>query len=187
MHRARIGLATAVLLALSGCNPGADLPVLSSPGIGTGYRLSTGDEIRLITFNEQSLSGQFGIDDSGYVALPLLGPVKADGLTTRQLATTISETLRRNKLLSDPSVVVEVVKYRPVFVLGEVQHPGPFPFQPHMTMLSAVALAGGFTPRAVKSRAEVSRVEDQALVKGALEQNSNVEPGDIITVLERTF
>jgi polysaccharide export outer membrane protein len=152
-----------------------------------GYRLSTGDQVRLITFNEQSLSGDFTVDDSGYVAIPLLGPVHAQGLTTRELASKVAGELKARKFFVDPSIVVEVVKYRPVFVLGEVQHPGPFPYQPHMTLLSAVAMAGGFTPRAVKARAEVVRPEDGGTLKGGLDPDSAVAPGDIITVLERTF
>ena len=136
-------LAAACLLMVAGCEPGADLPVLQSAAVSSGYKLSTGDQLRLITFNEQSLSGEFGIDDSGYIALPLLGPVQAEGLTTQALADKIEATLRQKKLFADPSVVVEVVKYRPIFVLGEVQRPGPFAFQPHMTMLAAVALAAG--------------------------------------------
>jgi polysaccharide export outer membrane protein len=178
---------------MSGCNPGADLPLAQSGspggpgGSGNSYTLSTGDQIRIITFNEPGLSGEFGIDDSGYVALPLIGPVAAEGMTTRGLAAKLTEALHQKNLLNDPSIVVEVVKYRPVFVLGEVQHPGPFPFVPHMTMLSAVALAGGFTPRAVKTRAEVVRSETGAAVKARLDPESPVQPGDVITVFERTF
>jgi polysaccharide export outer membrane protein len=177
----------AIVLLLAGCDPSKNLNVLESPGVTGGYTLSTGDQVRLIAYNEQSLSGEFAIDDSGYVALPLLGPVRAEGLTTQALADKVSNALKDKKLFVDPSIVVEIVKYRPVFVLGEVQHPGPFPYQPHMTLLSAVALAGGFTPRAVKSRADVIRPTDAGTVEGALEPRSNVAPGDIITVLERTF
>jgi polysaccharide export outer membrane protein len=103
------------------------------------------------------------------------------------LAKEIEDSLRARKLLSEPSVVVEIVRYRPIFVLGEVKSPGPFPYQPHMTMLTAVALAGGFTPRAVKSRAEVVRTGAGASVDGRLDPQSKVDPGDVITVLERNF
>lgn len=179
--------AAALALMLSACAPGANLPLLQSEGVEKGYRLSTGDQVRVITFGEQNLSGDFSIDDSGYISLPLLGPVRADGLDTHTLAANITDALRSHKLLADPSVVVEIVKYRPVFVLGEVQHAGPFPYQAHMTFLSAVALAGGFTPRAVKSRAEVVRSGPDGTVEGRLEPLSKVEPGDVITVLERNF
>jgi polysaccharide export outer membrane protein len=180
-------MVAALLLTVTACEPGGNLPVLQSSGVDSGYKLSAGDQVRLITFNEQTLSGEFGIDDSGFIALPLLGPVPADGLTTRALAKEIEDALRTRKLLSEPSVVVEIVKYRSVFILGEVTHPGPFPYQPHMTLLSAVALAGGFTPRAVKSRAEVVRAEAGSTIEGKLEPQSKVEPGDVITVLERNF
>jgi polysaccharide export outer membrane protein len=179
--------AAALLLTVAACEPGGNLPLLESSGVDSGYKLSTGDQVRLITFNEQTLSGNFSIDDSGYIALPLLGPVPADGLTTRALAKEIEDSLRARKLLSEPSVVVEIVRYRPIFVLGEVKSPGPFPYQPHMTMLTAVALAGGFTPRAVKSRAEVVRTGAGASVDGRLDPQSKVDPGDVITVLERNF
>jgi polysaccharide export outer membrane protein len=180
-------MVAALALTVAACEPGGNLPVLESAGVDSGYKLSTGDEVRLITFNEQTLSGNFNIDDSGYIALPLLGPMPADGQTTRSLAKEIEDALRTRKLLSEPSVVVEIVKYRPIFVLGEVKSPGPFPYQPHMTMLTAVALAGGFTPRAVKSRAEVVRSSAGASVDGRLDPQSKVEPGDVITILERNF
>jgi polysaccharide export outer membrane protein len=176
-----------VVLMMAACEPGGDLPLVHPVDAGNGYTLSTGDQIRIITYSEPNLSGEFGIDDSGYVALPLLGTVAAEGLSTRALAAKLSQLLHEKNLLNNPSIVVEVVKYRPVFVLGEVQRPGPFPFVPHMTMLSAVALAGGFTPRAVKGRAEVVRTEAGTTIKGRLEPDSVVEPGDIITVFERTF
>ncbi len=182
-------MVAALLLTVAACEPGGNLPLLESSGVDSGYKLSTGDQVRLITFNEQTLSGNFSIDDSGYVALPLLGPMPANGMTTRALAKEIEDALRARKLLSEPSVVVEIVKYRPIFVLGEVKSPGPFAYEPHMTMLTAVALAGGFTPRAVKGRAEVVRTTTGAgaSVEGRLEPQSKVEPGDVITVLERNF
>ena len=181
--------ATALALAgvVAACDPRADLPVLKPDDTAAGYKLNTGDQIRLITFGEQSLSGEFGIDDSGYVALPLVGPLQAGGLTPQALAAKVTDQLKDRQLLAHPSVVVEVVKYRPIFVLGEVQHPGPYPFQPHMTLLGAVALAGGFTPRALKARAEVVRGQAAGPVLGNLQPLSAVEPGDVITIPERLF
>jgi polysaccharide export outer membrane protein len=176
-----------LLFMVSACAPGANLPVLSSPGVNASYKLSTGDEIRLTTFGEQTLSGTFTIDDSGSVALPLLGPTQADGLTTRGLADEVSSELRNRKLLTDPNVVVDVVRYRPIFVLGEVKTPGPYPYQPHMTLLSAVALAGGFTQRAVHERASVVRAGPGGNVEGQVGALGLIEPGDVVTVLERNF
>jgi polysaccharide export outer membrane protein len=174
-------------LALSACEPGANLQPLEAPPANAPYQLSAGDQVRLITFDEQALSGQFTIDDSGNIALPLLGTLPADGLTTHQLADAISSALRSRKLLADPSVVVEVVKYRPIFVLGEVQHPGPYAYQPHTTLLSAVALAGGFTPRAVRDRAAVLRAGRTGSTEGTVGREGPIEPGDVVTIFERNF
>ena len=177
----------ALLALLSACAPDAGLQPLPPPASNTAYRLGSGDQVRVTTFDETGLTGQFTVDDSGNIAMPLLGPVSADGLTTTALAHKIATTLKDRKLLADPNVVVEVVKYRPIFVLGEVQHPGPYPFQPHMTLLSAVALAGGFTPRAVEDRASVVRSDSAGTIEGRVERQSQLEPGDVVTVLERNF
>ena len=174
------------LSALGACQ--SSLPLLPSEPAGKTYQLGTGDQIRVTTYGEKDLSGEFRVDDSGYVALPLTGPVIAEGLTTRALSDTIKHTLQEKNLLGDPSVVVEVVQYRPIFVLGEVQHPGPYPYQAHMTFLNAVALAGGFTPRSIKNDATVVRnTSSHGVIKGRVDQVSEIEPGDIVTVEERNF
>ncbi len=180
-------MAASWALLVGGCTPGSNLPLLHGNSDVGAYRLSTDDQVRVTTFGEQNLSGDFGVDGSGYIAIPLLGPVRADGLTTEALAGEIVDKLKSRKILTDPNVVVEVVKYRPIFVLGEVQRPGQFPYQIHMTLLNAVALAGGFTPRAYKHHAEVVRNVSGTPDRGRLDEVSTVEPGDVITVLERNF
>ena len=186
MYRPRhLAFSLLALFTLASCQ--ADLPLLVSEPNGQSYHLGTGDEVRVTTFGEKDLSGEFKIDDSGFIALPLTGPVAAEGLTTSALGDLVSHTLREKNLLSEPNVVVEVVQYRPVFVLGEVQHPGPYPYQTRMTFLNTVALAGGFTPRAVKSEATVVRKTRSGMVKGMVDQLSEIEPGDIVTVGERNF
>ena len=181
-------LRTSLLVALSvlgACQ--SSLPLLPTEPVGKTYQLGTGDQIRVTTFGEKDLSGEFRVDDSGYVALPLTGPVAAEGLTSLELSEAIKHSLQAKKLLSDPSVVVEVVQYRPIFVLGEVQHPGPYPYQARMTFLNAVALAGGFTPRSIKSEATVVRTTPHGVLRGRVDQVSGIEPGDIVTVEERNF
>ena len=185
MHLPRRVPGCLVVFALAACH--ADLPPLASEPSGQSYRLGTGDQVRVTTFGEKDLSGEFKVDDSGNIALPLTGPITAEGLTTRALSESVTRTLRDKNLLSDPSVVVEVAQYRPIFVLGEVQHPGPYPYQARMTFLNAVALAGGFTPRAIKSEAAVVRQAQNGTVKGTVNELSDIEPGDIVTIGERNF
>ena len=144
----KLGRATPlVMLALAGCMPGSDLAALPPPD--AGYHLGAGDQVRVITYDETQLSNTFTVGGDGKVAFPLVGAVQAAGLTPNQFAGAISSTLKESKLVNQPSVSVEVAIYRPISVLGEVSHPGQYPYQPGMTMLDAVALAGGFTYRAV--------------------------------------
>ena len=143
MHPTRRLAQVGLMLALAaGCSPGGDLPALADYR-AQEYKLGVGDQVRVITYGEEQLTGQFRVDDQGRIALPLLGGIKAAGLAPQQLETLISEDLKRRKLLRDPSVSVEVQAYRPIFVLGEVARPGQYPFQPGMTMLTTVAVAGG--------------------------------------------
>ena len=184
-QRARLAL-FACALALAGCAPGADLPPV--PPAYTGpYLLGPGDDVRIITFGDTTLSGNFAVDESGFISMPLLGPVKASGLTTDALQAVVMGQLRSRKLFNAPSVVIEVATRRPVFVLGEVQKPGRYTYEPGMTVTSAVAIAGGYTYRAVKQRAEVTRQTDSGSVKGQADPDAPVQAGDVITVLERHF
>ncbi len=182
----RIGLSGALALMVFGCAPGADLAPLPSYASGE-YRLGGGDQVRIITFGEDQLTGEFRVDDQGNIGLPLLGSVKAAGLTTEQLDSRISDELKARKLLRDPSVSVEVLAYRPIFVLGEVAKPGQYPYQPGMTMLTAVAVAGGFTYRGVQSYASDIRTTNGKAIEGNITPLSFVAPGDVIKVYERRF
>jgi polysaccharide export outer membrane protein len=179
-------LAVLVLALLAGCQPGGDLPTLPAPE-NTAYTLGPGDQIRVITFGEQTLTGQFAVEDSGRVAIPLLGPLPAAGLTTHQFADSVAAQLRDKNLIRNPSVSVEVATYRPIFVLGEVNKPGEYPYRPGMTLLSVVALAGGFTYRAVEDRASVVRPQDGKPTEGRVGRDAPLLPGDVVTIFERNF
>ena len=176
----------ALLSLCTACTAGGDLPWLPNPNV-RAYRLGTGDTVRVITFGEQQLGGDFRVSPSGDIALPLLGPVRASGLTSHQLQREIAADLKRKHLFTHPSVSVEVLAYRPFFILGEVNKPGEYPYQPGMTMLTAVAIAGGFTYRAVKDYASVVRTTDHVATEGRVRRQSFVEPGDVITIYERRF
>lgn len=185
-RRGALSAAFAALLLLTACQPGGDLPPLPPTPV-SGYMLGPGDQVRVITFGEQTLTGQFTVEDSGNVAIPLLGPLRAEGLTTRQFGDAISTQLREKNLLRNPSVSVEVVSYRPVFVLGEVSKPGEYPFRPGMTVLTVVALAGGFTYRAVEDTASVVRSTRGKAIEGRVGRDALLQPGDVVTIFERTF
>lgn len=174
------------LLLITSCSPGADLPPLP-PTSDTSYRLGPADKVRIMTFGEEQLTGDFLVSDSGNIQMPLLGSVKASGLTSQQLAASISNELQRRKLFRDPSVAVEVTEYRPIFVLGEVNKPGQFPYQPRMTVLTAVAIAGGFTYRAVQDYASVLRSNGQPPMEGLAKGTTLLQPGDVVTIYERNF
>jgi polysaccharide biosynthesis/export protein len=191
MSRGTTRVASIIFIAFSvtGCMPGGDLPNLP-PASNVQYRLGSGDQIRVITYNETQLSNTFTVGDNGTISLPLVGTVEASGMTAGELASNISSTLERKHLINDPSVSVEVTTYRPIAVLGEVNHPGEYPYQPGMTMLTAVALAGGFTYRAVTDYASDVRHEGQAdghAIKGRIDPETTLKPGDVITIFERYF
>ena len=173
-------------MALAACAPGSGLPPLPDYR-AQGYRLGGGDQIRIITFGEDQLTGEFRVDDQGRIAVPLLGGIVAAGLTPQQLETSMAQALRKRNLLRDPSVSVEVLAYRPIFVLGEVAKPGQYPYQPGMTVLTAVAVAGGFTYRGVQDYTSVIRTTGGTSVEGKAVPSAFVAPGDVIKIFERRF
>ena len=179
-------LCLAVCLATSACNPGSDLPPIGN-GAGGDYTLGAGDRLRIITYGDENLTGDFTVDSTGDLEIPLLGPVHAAGQTPAQLQAALSGSLKRRGLIRDPSVSVEVSQYRPIFVLGEVTKPGQYAYQPDMTVLTAVAIAGGYTYRAVKRRVEITRSQGEAVEHGQAPPDALLRPGDVVTVLERNF
>jgi len=171
---------------LAACAPGHGLPPLADQG-SRDYRLGSGDTVRIITYGEDPLTGEFKVNDQGDVTLPLAGRVAAAGKTPTQLGEAIAGSLRKGAVLVNPSVSVEIATYRPIFVLGEVNKPGQYPYQPGMTMVTAAAVAGGFTYRAVDGYASVVRTVDGESVEGKVSRQAFVQPGDVITVFERRF
>ena len=180
------GLLASFLTLATACTPGADLQPLAdyTPG---AYRLGGGDQVRVITFGSDQLSGQFHVDDQGQVAMPLVGNIMAGGLTSTQFAAKLEDTLASQKFLKEPKVSVEVLAYRPIFVLGEVSKPGQYNYSPGMTMLTAVAVAGGFTYRAVEAYAGDVRTVGGAAAEGKITPHSFLAPGDVVKVYERHF
>jgi polysaccharide export outer membrane protein len=172
------------LLGLTSC--GSGLPPLADTPPGP-YRLAVDDQVRIITFGQEQLTGQFRVNDRGTIAVPLLGAIRANGLTSGELEREIERNLKEKKILLDPSVSVEVVGYRPMFILGEVTKPGQYPYEPGMTVLTAVAIAGGFTYRAQTNYASLLRMNHGHSVEGRVPRGMEVLPGDVITIEERYF
>ena len=184
--RRRQAAAVGLALLLSSCAPGSDLPPLPHQSEGP-YRLGSNDEVKVTVFGQEQLSGEFHVNDSGNIDMPLLGIVHAGGLSITQLAQSIQHALVARSLLEKPTVAVDVVSYRPVFVLGEVNKPGRYPFEPGMSVLTAVAVAGGFTYRAVTGYASVLRRTNGHVVEGRARRTTLLEPGDVVDILERHF
>lgn len=152
-----------------------------------GYVLEPGNRVRMTVFGENSLSGDFTLDPSGNIYLPLVGNVSASGMTAKTLARRIEELLRKDNYLQDPKVAVEVQTFRPFYVLGEVRSPGEFPYTTGMTVLSAIARAGGYDYRAREGEVVLVRVVDGEQKDYRAVERAPILPGDIIRVLQRRF
>jgi polysaccharide export outer membrane protein len=153
----------------------------------SSYRLGPGDRVRIVVYGEKDLSGEYSVDGSGMLSFPLIGQMSAAGLSADALARAIQSRLSPD-YLRDPNVSAEILTYRPFYIVGEVKTPGSYPYVSGMTVLNAVALAGGFTYRARDDKFYLNRTADG----GGKEQldatpDSKVEPGDVITVRERYF
>ena len=150
------------------------------------YRLGSGDKVRVTVFNEKDLSGDFDVNDQGLVALPLIGQVKVGGLTLSEAENLITQRYGKDYLVN-PRVNVEVLNYRPFFILGEVKSPGSYPYVNGMSIVNAVALAGGYTPRANRDRIVVKHASTPGAGEQPVQEDSPVLPGDVIRVHERFF
>jgi polysaccharide export outer membrane protein len=188
MMTARRLFCLSTLGALAACSsPGSGLPLLPDASLAA-YRLGPDDQVRVTVFNDPRLTGDFRVSDAGTIALPLVGTVRASGLTTGEVEQNIATEMRNKNLFRDPSVAVQVVTYRPIFVLGMVERGGQFPYQPGMTTLTAVAVAGGFNYRAIRDYVSVTRIgPDGRPVEYRAPREALVQPGDTITVFERRF
>ena len=148
------------------------------------YVLGAGDEIRITVFGEKDLSGEFEVSGHGIISMPLVGEITAGGKTMKGLERGIAEKLK-DGYLKHPRVSVEVLNYRPFYIIGEVKSPGSYAYVSSMTVLNAVALAKGFTYRADKKDIKIKRTKETKEYKARLDEA--VLPGDIIRVTERFF
>ena len=181
-------VALALLLIVGLATPATG--VAESDGNGAArtpeYALGAGDRVKVTVFGERDLSGTFEIGGDGIMAFPLIGKVQAGGLTPRALEGEITARLK-DGYLKKPQVSAEVVNYRPFYILGEVKQPGSYPYVSGMTVITAVALGGGFTNRARKASFYITRASDPEGAKRAVGTDAVVLPGDIVRVRERFF
>ena len=193
-----LGLVLSVAL-IGGCSsssPPTPVEAAAAPGGATAqgaalgdinsYRLGPGDALRVTVFRHEDLSGEFRLDGDGYFALPLVGEILGGGRTSRQLENEIEGALKSGGYLVEPQVSIEVLNYRPFYIIGEVNNPGSFEYVNGMTVINAVALAGGFTYRADQDDIVISRGGSSGPELEAA-PDTEVLPGDIIEVQERFF
>ncbi len=184
MRRLITALCLIAALVTAGCAPRpngyadfkADIP----------YTLASGDRLRVLVFGQDALSNTYAVNSSGNISMPLIGSIRAQGQTTAALEKSVESKLREG-FIREPKVSIEVDAYRPFFVLGEVTTAGQYPYIAGMTAETAVAVAGGFTPRANKYEVDLTRVVDGHPVTASVPVDQPVKPGDTIYVRERFF
>jgi polysaccharide export outer membrane protein len=156
------------------------------PAFEAPYTLDAGDRLRVVVFGQDGLSNTYAVDGAGKITMPLIGPVEARGKTTNELTSTIVAKLKAG-YIREPHVAVEVENFRPFFILGEVTTAGQYAYVNGLTVQSAVAIAGGFSPRALKTGAHVSRTINGRTVTASVPLSYPLRPGDTITIEERWF
>ena len=150
------------------------------------YTLDSGDRLRVVVFGQEGLTNSYNVDAGGNINMPLIGTLRVRGITTQQVAQRIAARLKQG-YVREPHVSVEIEAYRPFFILGEVNNPGQYPYVPNMTAEAAVAIAGGFAPRAYKDTVELTRNAPGQQIHGAVPLGYPINPGDTIVVQERWF
>jgi polysaccharide export outer membrane protein len=150
------------------------------------YHLDAGDRLRVVVYGQEGLTNTYAIDAGGAITMPLIGSLPARGRTPAGLAAEIGAKLRAG-FIRDPSVAVEIEAYRPFFILGEVAAPGQYPYVPNMTVESAVAIAGGFSPRARRDRVTVTHTDASGTGRYVVPPGTSLSPGDTVLVGERWF
>jgi len=187
------GAISALRASFAAAPPGAYAPVRAAYAAApmpvaydTAYRLDAGDKLRVVVYGQEGLTNSYAIDAGGSITMPLIGSVPARGRTPASLASEISGRLRRG-YIREPSVAVEIEAYRPFFILGEVAAPGQYPYVPNMSVESAVAIAGGFSPRARRDQVTLTHTDASGPARMVVPLGTALGPGDTVLVGERWF
>lgn len=154
--------------------------------VDNSYQLGAGDTVRVTVFGETDLTGDYVVATNGSIAFPLVGEVPVAGLTPQQVSEAIAARLREG-YVREPRVASAVTSYRPFYILGEVENPGTYPYAAQLDVLSAVAVAGGFTYRANRGRVYIRRLGEQREQAFSLRDRVTVRPGDTVRIGERFF
>jgi len=184
------GVVLAVGFQLAGCYTDYG-PVtadsLPSAPYNVASLLQSGDQLKVIVFGEDALSGIYEISPAGTITMPLVGAVSAAGRTTSALARALTHAYASGKLLQEPKISVSVVTYRPFYIFGEVTTPGKYPYTGGLDVLTAVATAGGFTYRASRTSVLIRHPGDDVWQEYSMGAPILIQPGDLIRVPERYF
>jgi polysaccharide export outer membrane protein len=178
--------ALAAVLLLAGCSGYRAPPPAFHQATMRPYLLDAGDSMRITVFEQEGLTNTYAVDQAGYVSFPLVGAVPARGRTTAQLEGEIAARLR-NGYIRDPDVSVEVERYRPIFIMGEVGAAGQYSYVPGMTVQKAIAAAGGFSPRGQQADVDITRNVNGKILTGRVVTSDPLLPGDTVYVRERLF
>lgn len=173
-------------LLLAGCSGYRPAPPAFHKVLDQPYRLGAGDRVRVTVFEQDGLTNTYSVDQSGYIAFPLVGAVAARGHTAQQLEAEIAAKLRQG-YLRDPDVSVEVDRYRPIFIMGEVGAAGQYSYVPGLTVQKAVAIAGGYSARANQESVDITRDINGKVMTGRVRTSDPLLPGDTIYIRERLF
>jgi polysaccharide export outer membrane protein len=171
---------------LAGCSSYRPVPEAFHKMLDEPYRLGAGDRIRVTVFEQDGLTNTYSVDQSGYISFPLIGAVPARGHTAQQLEAELADRLRQG-YLRDPDVSVEIDRYRPIFVMGEVGAAGQYSYVPGLTVQKAVAIAGGYTARANQASVDITRDINGKVMTGRVLTSDPLLPGDTVYVRERLF
>jgi polysaccharide biosynthesis/export protein len=175
-------VALIALCPLAGCSPGSDLPELAAQS-KMSYHLGPGDRVEIKVLGADELNRQYSVQDDGTIRMLLVGSVPAAGLTPDQVQADLEAKLKAGRYLTQPHASIEVLNYRPFYILGEVGSPGGYPYVSGMKVLSAVAAAHGYTYRANQDYVIITRNGEDRKA----DILSSIQPDDIIRVPERYF
>ncbi len=173
-------------IAIVGCAPMSVNSTTPVPHDTGDYTLGVGDTVRINVYGQEEMSQEYTVEPDGVISLPLAGTVGAAGYSAREIEQAIVTKLHPDYMVN-PKVSVEVIGFRSMYVLGEVQQPGKYEYVPNMTVMQAVAIAGGYTYRAAENSAEVTRHVKGALKTFTVDDKTMLKPGDTILIKRRWF